>query len=327
MKRRHRVLRAPVVVSVLGLGILFHYANLPAQDAKTPELAAVLAVASGDVVIKRGETVVEASYGAPLLPGDVVETGKGAEAAVLFESGQIIELGSGSRITISAIPGRDVGGAVVAENAIAGSLDRFTQSDLGGDGLSVLPELRSAGGEVLPEPLFPRQTLVRAEPITLSWLEVDDALEYKVTLSGESGRSSHRALEASLGLPEGVVLEPGASWTWSVEAVTTDGVPLSSRPTTFEVAPVELAKELADLETRLEPLLSGGDPTRADAALYLLGSYCRNVGFYGDAIRHVAALAAKHPERGELHRDLGSLYQAVGRDDLAAESYKRALKK
>jgi len=318
--------RLVVSFFVLGLGLSIPHADL-AAEGKAPELAAVLAVASGDVSIRRGDETIEASYGAPLRPGDVVATGEDAEAAILFESGQIIELGPGSRITVSAIPSPDAGGAVMAQVAdgLSGGLSGFARTDLGGDGLSVLPELRSGAEEAGPEPLYPRKTLVRPGPVTCSWMEVEDALEYTVTFSSESGRSEHRATGNSLDLPRDVALEPGRSWTWRVEAVTADGVPLSSRPVSFDVASQEVSQKLVDLEQYLGPLLADANATRSDAALYLLGSYCRNLGFYGDAIQHLETLAGKHPERRELHRDLGALYQAVGRDDLAAEAFKRAL--
>ncbi len=293
-------------------------------SAAEPQIAAVLAVADGSVTVLRGETSVNGSYGAPLFPGDIVETGSDAEAAVLFESGQIIELGAGSRITIGSIPSNQNSGDVMAQvTDVAGGLGSFTQTDLGGDGLSVLPTVRSGGNDDRPQPVFPRETLVRPGAVTLQWIEVDEVIEYTVTLVGKDGSRTYRANDATLALPE--PLESGSAWTWSVEATTIDG-PIDSDPVQFEVASDEVARELEQLEERLEPLMVDGSATRADAARYLMGSYCRNARLYGEAIDYIEDLAQRHPDRKELHRDLGSLYEAIGRADLANKSYKLALK-
>jgi tetratricopeptide (TPR) repeat protein len=165
--------------------------------------------------------------------------------------------------------------------------------------------------------------MIRPGAVTLTWQEVDDVIEYSVLVKAKEGEQTLRAEENMVALA--TPLEPGDQLVWSVEAVTMDGA-IASDPVRFEVAPDALLQELSDLEDRLNPLLASDDDTRVDAARYLMSSYCRNVGFYGEAIDHLTALAQRHPDRKELHQDLGSLYQAIGRDDLAAEAYKRALK-
>ena len=94
----------------------------------------------------------------------------------------------------------------------------------------------------------------------------------------------------------------------------------------FEVASKEKVAEFQALNSQLQPLLSSKEPTSVDSATFLMGSYCRSAGFYNRAIAHFEVLSQRHPERKELHEELGFLYQAIGRNDKAAEEYRIALK-
>jgi len=314
---------------VLGLGLQ----ALPARAAKPEAVkpaakdpAAVLAVVSGSVVIRRGDATLDGSFGAALDPGDIVETGDGAQAAVLFESGQIIELGPGSRITIGSVPSQSGESPVLAQvsDAFSGSLGKFARSTSGSEGLSVLPDLRAGGGGGEPEPITPRNTRIAAGVAGFSWSPVDDALEYRVHLTAPGGaKQSFNSTKTTWSSPDGT-FKAGERWSWSVEAVTPDGS-LHSEETAFEVATPEQWAEIASLKSRLEPLMSSEEPNRRDAAAYLYGSYCRSAGFYDEAISELEELVARHPDRKELHEELGSLYQAVGRSDMAAQEYRKAL--
>jgi hypothetical protein len=313
--------------NVLLVGLAGSPAALLAADGKgASDPAAVLAVVSGSVSVTRGKATLDGSFGAALEPGDVVSTGDGAQAAVLFESGQIIELGPGSRITIGSVPGKSPDSPVVAQvpDAFSGSLGKFARSSSASSGLALLPDLRG-GNSGQPEPLSPRNTRVAPGGATFTWASVEDALEYRVILAGPKGATqTHPATVASWKAPE-ALFQAGERWTWSVEAITPDGS-LRSQEATFEVATPEQWSEITALQSRLEPLLSSDDETRRDAATYLYGTYCRSAGFYGEAIVRMEALVTRHPERKELHQELGSLYQAVGRNDKAAEEYRLALK-
>jgi hypothetical protein len=306
----------------------------PAASAAPPgEPDAILAVVSGSVTVVRGAERIAGTFGAALRAGDIVETGGSAQAGVIFSSGQIIELGPGSRITIGSIPARAkpgkpaAGGDLLAEvpGDFAGQLNRFAQTS-GEAGLSALPALRGGGEEARIQPLFPRRTLVPSGTLAFQWSALPDAIEYRVMLAGPGpAKGTHRAETASWALPENLALEAGEQWTWSVEAVTADGA-VRSETCAFEVAPDSVTAAARTLSERLDPLLASGDANRADAARYLLGSYCRSLGLYGEAIPHLESLVARHPERAELHRELGYLYQAIGRNDRAAEEYRSALK-
>jgi hypothetical protein len=283
--------------------------------------AAVLAVVAGDVTVERGGDRLDGSFGAALQAGDVVMTGDGAQAAILFESGQILELGPGSRISIGALPSKG-GEELAMADAFAGSLDRFTSA--GGQGSAPL-DLRAGPGGERPDPIHPRTTLVTPGIIEFQWEEVEGALEYRLIVTGPGTLAGTYAItEPSWSPSAEVILAPGQRWTWYVEAITPEG-PVNSDPVAFEVASEEQVQELENLLGELQPLLESADPTRTDAANYLLGSYCRSAGFYGDAIKHLQVLLARYPDRKELHRELGAVYQAVGRTDLAAQEYAKAL--
>lgn len=320
-------LRASILFWVISLAVVVG-GVLPAA-ARADEPAAVLAVVSGDVHIQRGGQSLDGSFGAALQAGDVVETGAKAQAAVLFASGQIIELGPGSKISVGALPDKSASndGPVLAQvpDAFSGSLDQFAHTSTDQGSLAALPNLRGGAKHDEPVPVSPRNSLVAPGAVRFSWTPVEGALEYKLTLSG-SGKAagSYSSSEPDWTSPKGA-FEPGGNWTWSVEAVTVDGG-VNSEEVSFQVAGKDGAEALAGLETKLQPLLDSGDVTREDTATYLLGSYCRNKGFYNEAIDRLESLASRYPDRKELHEELGFLYQAIGRNDKAAEAYRAALK-
>lgn len=301
----------------------------PAAAARADEPAAVLAVVSGDVHIQRGGQSLDGSFGAALQAGDVVETGAKAQAAVLFESGQIIELGPGSKISVGALPEKheSQGNEALAQipDAFSGSLDQFAHTSSDQGALAALPTLRGGPKHDEPTPVSPRNSLVAPGAVHFSWTPVEDAVEYKVILSGPGAAAGSHSTSKPDWTSDDGTFQPGESWTWAVEAVTLDGA-VSSEEVSFEVAGHDRADALAGLEAKLEPLLSSGDATREDTAAYLLGSYCRNKGFYNEAIGRLESLVARHPDRKELHEELGFLYQAIGRNDKAAEAYRAALK-
>jgi hypothetical protein len=302
-------------------------AGQPAKTAPKKDPAAVLAVVSGNVNVLRGDAKIDGSFGAALQPGDIVETTAGAQAAVLFDSGQIIELGPGSRITIGSVPAKGGDNPSMAQipDALSGGLSRFARSTDGAEGMSLLPgndELRG-GKSQKPDPLTPRNTRVAPGALTFTWSPMDDVLEYRVKLEGPGKTAgTYTSSTASWTAPKDA-FTAGQSWKWSVEAVTAEGSILAD-PVTFTVASADQYNEISALTSRLDPLISSGDATRMDTAAYLLGSYCKSAGFYNDAITQLEGLSKRHPDRKELHQELGALYQAIGRDDKAVEEYRLA---
>jgi hypothetical protein len=307
-------------------------ADKPAATAKSKQPEAVLAMAAGPVSVRRGGEQLSAVFGAPLLAGDVVSTGPGAQAGILFNSGQIIEIGASSKITIGSLPGGGKGEdtapvATKGPDVLAGQLARYTQTPSGEAGLSALPALRSASsGEPRLEAITPRRTLVQPGAAKFEWTPIDGAIEYKVALAGPgSAAGDHRAQQSSWSLPATAALKSGERWTWSIEAMTPEG-PVKSENYTFEVAADSVVRGLQGLNERLQPYLASDSEPRADLGRYLMASYCRSVGLFGDAATQLEALVSRHPERAELHRELGAVYQAIGRYDRAAEEYRLALK-
>ena len=305
-------------------------AGQPAKTAPKKDPAAVLAVVSGNVNVLRGDAKIDGSFGAALQPGDIVETLAGAQAAVLFDSGQIIELGPGSRITIGSVPAKGGDNPSMAQipDALSGGLNRFARSTDGAEGMSLVPgteDLRKGlVTDQKPDPLAPRGGLVAPGALSFTWSSLDDVLEYRVKLDGPGkAAGTYTSPTASWTAPKDA-FAAGQSWKWSVEAVTADGS-IVSDSVTFTVASADQYNEISALTSRLDPLVSSGDATRMDTAAYLLGSYCRSAGFYGDAITQLEGLSKRHKDRKELHQELGALYQAIGRNDKAAEEYRLAL--
>jgi hypothetical protein len=288
--------------------------------------AAVLTVVAGDVVIHRGEQIINGSFGASLQDGDIVETGADAEAAIVLESGQMLELGPGSRITISVLSLRSVSTPMMAQvpDAISGNLDSYTHSSSGEEGLAALPTLRSGREDGEPHPINPRNSLITPDETRFVWSEVEDVIEYRVMLTGPGLLAGdYETSEAVWEAEENFT--PGDHWGWRVEAVTIDGG-ITSDAVAFEVASKEKTTEFESFQKQLQPLLNSRNQTSVDSATFLMGSYCRSEGFYNRAIAHFEVLSERHPERRELHEELGFLYQAIGRNDKAAEEYRIALK-
>lgn len=310
------------LASILGTVLLLLGAPaIPAAAADAP--AAVLTATEGEVTIQRGEESLAGTFGAPLASGDIVKTGAKGKATVLYPSGKIVQLGPSTSLDLKAGAGDDTGDLLLQVPDVSGDdAPIFAQAASTEQGLAAVPAMRSGDAEI--EAIGPRNTKVRAGALTFRWSEVDDALEYTLILSGPgAGAGKHRVTETSWTAPaDGFA--PGETWTWSVEAMTPSG-PVASNPVSFEVASEATAAELARLEGSLAPLIKDSDALRSDTAAYLLATYCRSLEFYADAIVHLEGLAARHAERKELHRQLGSLYEAVGQDRRAAESYRRAL--
>ena len=323
MSQRPKSLIANSLIAAALLAALPAAAKQSTKETPKKDPAAVLAVVSGNVNVLRGDTKVDGSFGASLQPGDIVETGAGAQAAVLFDSGQIIELGPGSRITIGSVPAKAGDGPVMAQvpDALSGSLNRFARSTDGAEGISYTADLR---GSEKAEQLSPRRTLVAPGAVTFTWAEVEGALEYRLHVAGSGkGAGTYTSTSPTWTSPKDA-FKPGELYTWKVEAVTADGNFESLKDVDFKIATADQAGEITALTSRLDPLVTSDDATRRDTAAYLLGSYCRSTGFYADAIRELEGLSKRYPERKELHSELGFLYEQIQRYDLAAQEYKLA---
>lgn len=327
MSQRPKSLIANSLIAAALLVALPASAKQSTKDTPKKDPAAVLAVVSGNVNVLRGDTKVDGSFGASLQPGDIVETGAGAQAAVLFDSGQIIELGPGSRITIGSVPAKAGDGPVMAQvpDALSGSLNRFARSADGAEGISYTADLRKSENDVTtPEQLSPRLTLIAPGAVIFTWMEVEGALEYRLHVAGSGkGAGTYTSTAASWTAPKDA-FKPGELYTWKVEAVTAEGTFESLKDVDFKIASADQWGEITALTGRLDPLVTSEDATRRDTAAYLLGSYCRSAGFYADAIREIEGLSKRYPERKELHAELGFLYEQIQRYDLAVQEYKLA---
>ncbi len=288
---------------------------------------AVLTVVAGDVSVIRGGQTLNGEFGAALQSGDVVKTGANAQAAVFFTTGQVIELGPNSSITVGGISDGAAGsGGEVSMTEVepAQDLALFAQTTSSQEGLSSLPTLRAGDADDLVA-VSPRQTRVGPGEVTFRWSGVEDVLEYKLVLEGPGkAAGEHRVEDNVWTLPAEMGFDYGETWKWHVVAITLDGE-VESSPVTLEVADKETVGGMQGFRKQMEPLLQAKSKNQKETALYLMSSYARSAGFYEDAIDHLSELVKSHPERKELRRELGYLYQAIGRNDRAAEEYRRAL--
>ena len=312
-----------VALLMLGVGDSVMPAAAPAQEDRP---VAFLAAVQGKVEIQRGDRTLEGTFGGPLHAGDILRTGPDSKAAFIYDSegggnGQVWELGPGSSIRIGQPP-TGVAAMTQVPEGYSEKLDQFVRDASGEAGLSALPNMRAAGDGDGPEPLSPRDSKIAPDQVTFSWKPVEDALEYRVALSGEGVQAGSHATSEPEWIPD-TGFEPGGKWAWQVEAITPDG-PIASKEVSFEVATREQVKNLTDVQEQMDSLLDSKNATEVDTGLYLLGTYCQNERFFNQAISHFENLVSRHPGRKELHLRLGILYMAVGQNDKAIEQRRLA---
>lgn len=83
-------------------------------------------------------------------------------------------------------------------------------------------EMKAFGNLQLLQPV---NTKLLGAPTELSWQAIPNVKTYRLTLSNAQGKTLHTAQTdtASLRLPENLKLKAGKTYTWAIEATSTDG--------------------------------------------------------------------------------------------------------
>jgi Tetratricopeptide repeat len=297
-----------------------------AQDAPT----AVLTSCKGSVTVVAGHgQPVTATFGMALNDGDEVRTGAGAEAEIMFSTGNWVQVGANSSMRIKGRPGADPGLNAKAEGGAAPSSKgdiEVVQNFLklkNSEGTSSVSGLRSAEKASALVPISPCQTRVRDARPTFRWQIDDPSTELQLTVYNESGvQWQHKVSGAtSFAYPaDAPELKPGVSYSWTLE--TTDPMvspPLRTSAVFFEV----LAKDQAE---SLERDLAGIDAKKPGAVSYRLmrASMFFDRGLVDDAIGETQAALAADPGNDSLHMILGRLYAETGRTKDAVDEMSKA---
>ena len=280
-------------------------------------LAIVGAVKGKVEITTRSRESRRAVFGLRLERGDKVVAGRGATATLLFSDGNVLEIGSGSSVTI--------GGRVEKPNApgvpgdVFAQVSRFVTGGSRETGLVALSSMRGERDEVL---LSPRKTTVMEAQPSFAWRALRGATRYIVTVSTpDSALWTRETPDTTLAYPADVApLPQGVDLVWEVE-IRSDASRLHGESSFFQVMPTEAAGVVRQHVGRIEQSVGADTP----ACHFLTGSYLSGAGLHQEAIRRFEALRALEPESPGAREALARAYAAVGLVDLAAREYEAAL--
>ena len=290
-------------------------------EAALADPVAIIASLKGKVTVQtaHGAEPTLATFGRALEAGDRVQIAAGAAATILFNDGNVAELGERSTLTIGGAPKGGKGGGKLPGDVFA-QVAKLTTGGSRKSGLVVMAPMRSGATVAGPEPISPRQTDVLSDRPTFEWRPVEGAQHYRVSLTGDDGELwSREVTQTTLAFPADVAaLAPDHEWLWEVQAFGASGA-LGRASAAFRVP---AAAELNAVRSVLERIRAGGE---SPATHYLAGSYLHARGFQQDALAEFQALARIAPSSPAPHEALGDVYRALGLMDQAAAAYDRAL--
>jgi tetratricopeptide (TPR) repeat protein len=292
-----------------------------AVQAETP--LAVLMSCKGDVsVVKSSGETAKGAFGLQLQAGDVVKTGADAEAEILFEDGNWIQVGAGSSMQVKGSKKKP---SDVEEQQSFEVVQNFLKLKEAG-GTSSLASLRSGDKPKGIELQSPCQTKIRGTGVSFHWLTSDPSLDLRLTIYDEDG--VHWQTDISKGVDslaypsDAPTLIPGISYSWTLE--TTD--PLMFPPLRTQAAFFEVLSP--DEEQALDGSLPGitKDKKPSEASYHLMrASLFFSHDLIEDAISETKRALEITPDNTSLHAILARLYAEVGRNDAALNEYNHLL--
>ncbi len=297
-----------IPILLLGLVVAMGLARIstaaPSSDADAP--TAVLTSCKGPVTIVRaGGASTPGSFGASLTEGDEVKTGAGAEAEIMFASGNWVSVGANSSMRIK-------GQAAAKQKEQNFEVVQNFLKLKSTEGTSSISGLRSGDKSNALVAASPCQTKVREARPTFTWTAEDPSLELELVVYDNKGAIWKTTVsgKTSAAYPaDAPALTPGMSYSWTLE--TSDPIvspPLRTPASFFEI----IAKDdVASLEQDLAAI----DSKKPGATSYHLmrASLLFDRGLVADAITETQAAVAADPENPSLHAILGRLYAETGR--------------
>ena len=122
-------------------------------------------------------------------------------------------------VLLARLPGSDPSGE---------ELLRSDSGAAGSESTIVIPIVSPAEGSV-----------VRVDSMVFVWRAQTGSPLYRLSLTDAAGREvwSGEATDTTLALPAPVQLQPGRTYFWTVDALTSDGLSLTTRSKRFSIAP------------------------------------------------------------------------------------------
>lgn len=304
-------------------------AYFPAPALANADTApAVLIASSGTVTIERDGVKIQGTFGLPLQVGDAVKTGEGATAQILFEAGNVVQIGPNSSIQIQSSPKAQPAEPVTGESPAANRNIEVVQNFIklkNKEGTSSLSRLRSGNEAQDLAAVSPGRSRIRSARPDFTWEIENPSTELRLTVYDESGVFWKRDVSGttSLSYPEDApVLESGISYSWTLE--TTDPLmmpPLRSKAVFFEVISADDAKAL---DVALVGISKEAEPNASSYHL-IRASLFFDGGLLEDAIMETEGALEADPTNAGLRSILARLYAEVGRPDAAMAEFDRII--
>lgn len=318
--------RKQIISSVMFLALLacsLVYAPLSSDvHAATP--LALLLTCEGEVRVHRGGTALKGSFGLQLNDGDEIETGSGASAEIMFENGNLIQMGAGSRTMVRGSKPKQ-GETNVGDRGFENVQNFLKLTDA--EGTSSRARMRSGDKNPGIRAESPSQTRVRDGHPTFRWSTSGPASELRLTVYNEGGVHWQHDATGLTSMPypgDAPVLAQGGSYSWIVE--TTDPLqfpPLRSGTAFFELLSAGEAKEI---QAALEDLDNQQVPNESSYHL-VRASIFYGYGLMDDAIAATRQAVSIDADNRTLQSILAHLYAEVGLTDEAIQQYDRLLEK
>ena len=318
------------VLSFVLLMILSLAASSLLVSQQNARCVALITEMRGDVFVRaaRATEFKRATWGTQLYGGDVVKTSGNGAASLLMSNNNLIELGSGSSMTISA--GRS---ALQSKSKTISSissepltnLSGLTMRSTGEGEVVALAGLRSIGTELTILQTSPLKSKIRSPRPTFSWQSNVPTDKFKVELFDRDGLVWSKETDRStLEYPKREKsLSRGQTYFWKVEAL--------GPATSYEAGRVGFSvineRNLAMVE-RLERNLkeSFGDDLTGASYDFLAGTLYQQHGLLEESIAKFEAVAQRHSDAPTIYEILGRLYRDVGSKDKSIAALQRALR-
>lgn len=266
------------LIALLGTVDLYAQPRSARPSAAAASAAAMIARAKGDITVESPSGAREAVRFERLAEGDVIRTGRGAEAMLVFRTGARVRLGEASRARVDGDRAIRIDGTLEILSSVP---PVPLVAPVAGAGTTITAVRIRAGGLTLVSPVEDATTLAGSTVLEVAPAATD---AYEVEIEGPDAAVVHRVRtrEPRVVVPDGP-LRPGRAYRWRVTARLATGFSLSGEGR-FHT----LATDAADAREKLRQSLPADD---ADA-LALLAEVDRTLGLLEEALAGFRAARA-----------------------------------
>ena len=321
--------RLPISRFMLLLLLSSFFAVNLSMSQNATQCLAVITELDGKVLVKKSDknNFDNVSWGTQLYEGDQLKTSEESSVSLLFSNGNLISLGSGSKITITnnKIAASDTETNVKnVQSAMMANFSILTsRRDERGE-VGALAGVRSINTVREVELISPCNTVIKTSRPAFSWSSIDSFDSYKVKLYSSRGLVWDKTVSGNrMEYPEdSEELEYGESYFWYVEGedlITS----YKSANQEFSLLSLEKSNEVKLQEENIRNLFS--DDPNSSTCHSVLGVFYTNKGLLEDGIKEFILISEINPGASLPHEILGKLYTDAGKKDMAIAELKKAL--